>query len=271
MHSLLFSTCTPSQTSYDAGILVFGSGAISDNTFDTASTMPPLPPPPPFAFSGGGATSPRTRPQQAPQALPMTMEEQSSQLEPAGPPTWNPSLGEAIWVPAMQHAPLAATWSGLMADQRNNTERRIAQDIITASGAPACSDLTLSVRSVHACMNAPQTVLPLFLCLSAFASHPANAKRTARPQAPDQQLNVSARASSQFLAPMLWTDPSALEAPQRITGFAFVTFSWDTVFRSAVPSFVERIDVVLSSPRATFTLRIDSGEVESVGWGAPQQ
>lgn len=88
-------------------------------------------------------------------------------------------------------------------------------------------------------------------------------------QAPDQELNVSARASSQFIAPMLWSDPFDASAPERITGFSFVTFSWDTMFRSAVPSFVARIDVVLSSPRAAFTLRIKSGAVESVGWGAP--
>lgn len=79
--------------------------------------------------------------------LPITTEEHRSKLEPVGPPTLCPPLGEAIWVPAMQHAPLGSTWSGLMADQRNNTERRIAQDIVAATGAPACSDLTLSARA----------------------------------------------------------------------------------------------------------------------------
>lgn len=127
----------------------------------------------------------------------------------------------------------------------------------------ACTLLLLSCGLLHLETKNPRSSHPLSLPPPLPFSPLSFA-----PQAPDQTNNASARASSQFLAPMLWTDlADSPDSPQRITGFAFVTFSWDTVFSSAVPSFVERLDVVLSSPRASFTMRVDRGAVENVGWG----
>lgn len=85
------------------------------------------------------------------------------------------------------------------------------------------------------------------------------------------------RASTTVYAPMLFADPRTSETA--VTGFAFVSFSWDDLLADAMPDYAS-IDIVIASPQPTistlgpsnapsdkFTLRIEGGAVSNVGFG----
>ncbi len=80
--------------------------------------------------------------------------------------------------------------------------------------------------------------------------------------------DATPRPSSTLYAPIygLPTDKNdPLSAP--LMGLFAGVFSWDTLFLSSLPSYLERIDCVLSSKTVTFTISVEKGMVSVVGKG----
>lgn len=128
------------------------------------------------------------------------------------------------------------------------------------------SDLPLPCTSRQALIAQP----PLLLTTQIQA-----AKRMAETA---RKLNVTSRATATVIAPTLWADPRNASAPKRVTGFCSLVWTWDSVVATAaLPSFVRRVDIVLSSwsggernrgAETTFTLSVGSGQPpRNVGYG----
>lgn len=128
-----------------------------------------------------------------------------------------------------------------------NPERRIAQDLAVATGKPALTDLLATIVDVNNNVTnrgSTQVFAPMLWKGGAGAGGGGGAQQAAASRFPEGQVNGA-----------------------QVTGFCHVVFSWDNLFENVLPEYVERVDLVLGSPRVNFTLRIDSGSVVNVGWG----
>ena len=74
--------------------------------------------------------------------------------------------------------------------------------------------------------------------------------------------NLKFRPSTILYYPI--TDPGNSTKPVGLLGIAF---TWDEIFTNILPSYLNRIDCVVSTAKSTFTLAIDNGAVTILGMG----
>ena len=77
------------------------------------------------------------------------------------------------------------------------------------------------------------------------------------------EIGTAPRPSTQVVSPIF--DPASHN--NTVKGFINIAFSWDMVISQTLPSYIVGIDVILSTPKVTFTYTVNGGNVVLRGLG----